>query len=291
MTNLQGGGARLSPTALRQLWLGLPIAAGTLLAALVTGFLLVPNWLSLQQDSERLRALEAFREEVTLLRSQLRNLDETETRAQAQKTKLISLVTGSGDLSTLLAKLDQAASSAGVQLDLYQPAAPPAPPSGQPPAAGQARQKIEIDPLEQEGLQLTNLLVSVRGSFPQLLTFLRQLENFNLLVTQSDLNLSLETPPGAGDPKKPQIQSPVVLKLSFGVYGRKASPASPAAAQAAAGAPAAAPNAASAPAAPNAAPAAAPVPPPPGAPAANPAANPAAVPPAVQRGATPAPRP
>lgn len=309
MTNLQGGGARLSPTRLRQLWLGLPIAAGAVLAALVTGLVLVPNWLALQQDSERLRALEAFRDEVTLLRSQLRSVDESEARAQAQKAKLISLVTGSGDLSTLLAKLDQAADSSGVQLDLYQPAAPPPPPSGKPPAAGEAREKIEIDPLEKEGLQPSNLLVSVRGSFPQILAFLRQMENFNLLVSQSDLNLSLEAAPGGGDPKKPQIQSPVILKLSLGVYGKKASPVPPPPAGAAApGTPGAAPAAPGAsPAAPNAAPAAPGAAPPavPAAPGAAPApaagsapgqpvpgqpaaATPPAAAPAAQRSAAPA---
>jgi type IV pilus assembly protein PilO len=43
------------------------------------------------------------------------------------------------------------------------------------------------------GLQKTSLLLTARGTGPQLLAFLRSLEQLSLLVVQSDLSLKHET--------------------------------------------------------------------------------------------------
>ena len=49
MTNLQQGAPALHPQQLQRLWLGLPIAAGALLATALVGLVLVPQWLDLQR--------------------------------------------------------------------------------------------------------------------------------------------------------------------------------------------------------------------------------------------------
>jgi type IV pilus assembly protein PilO len=51
------------------------------------------------------------------------------------------------------------------------------------------------------------------------LNFLRRVEALNLLVVQSDLNLSL--PKEAGPTGKPiNLNTPVVMKLALGLYSR-----------------------------------------------------------------------
>lgn len=293
MTNLQQGAPVLSAQALRRLWFGAPAAALGVVSLAMVAAVLAPMWQTLQRDSTRVRELEDLRMQVSLMRQQLRAQDIQQEKAQQQRDKLLRMIAGSGDVSTLLAVLDREAKVSGAQLDLYEPQAggPPAPAQGAPPAGGNQAQPPPPNPLEMAGLQAQGMLISLRGPYPNLLTFLQRLESLNLLVIQSDLKL--EAPPPSTDPKKPASQE-VTMKLSLRVYGKpaggetQASPGAPGATPAA-GAPAA-PGAgarpgANAPAAPNPASATPPATPPgnPGASAARPA--PAGTSPTAPQGA------
>lgn len=221
MTNLQQGAPVLSARSLKRLWIGVPAAALGLLALAMTAAVLTPMLQALQKDTTRLRELEDLQVQVSLMRQQLRAQDGQQEQAQKQQQKLFRMIAGSGDLSTLLAVLDREARASGVQLDLYEPqavGAPPAP-AGQaapPPGANQA-QPPPPSPLEMAGLKPQGMLISVRGPYPNLLSFLRRLESLNLLVIQSDLRL--EAPPPSTDPAKPASDA-VSMKLSLRVYGK-----------------------------------------------------------------------
>jgi type IV pilus assembly protein PilO len=235
MTNLQDSANRLSPLLLRRLWLWLPAGALGLLALLVALGLLAPLWNALQQDSRRLRELEDLRDQVTLMRQELQALEQRETKVKQQQAKLFNLVAGSGDLSTVLAMLDRAAKATGVQLDLYEPQAAAAETtaettSGAPagsPAKGAATDlqadgkpaATPVDPLEVEGLKRQALLLGARAPFPALLAFLRRLEESNVLMVQSDLNLDLKAN-AQPDLNKPLPLEPVQLKLAVSLYGK-----------------------------------------------------------------------
>ncbi|MEB3321467.1 MAG: hypothetical protein VKI81_01435 [Synechococcaceae cyanobacterium] len=235
MTNLQQGAPRLEREHLQRLWLGVPIAAGALLATLLTAFVLVPLGSGVRRDALRLQELQALRDQVPLLRRQLAALDATEEKVDRQQARLFELVTGSGDLSTFVSALDQEARAAGVQLRLYEPQAAPqageeAPAGGRPgqrrgsaaEEEQEARKKAAAEPgaalLEVEGLQRRSVLVSARGSFPALLRFLRGVEERNLLVVQSDLQLLLQEAQQQQDQNAPPRPEPVELKLLMSLY-------------------------------------------------------------------------
>lgn len=273
MTNLQQGGSGLSGALLRRLWLGLPIAAGGALALLLSGLVLLPQWLALQGNMKRLSELEQLRNQLGLTRSQLNATATSTEKVQAQQAKLFEIVTGSGDLSTFMAMVDREAQLAGVQLDLFEPqtaaiaagpgsgakpatAAPPtavptAPPAappqpGVPPAAAAAAPGVTIP-----GLERQSILVSARGSFPALLDFLRRLEKLKVLVVPSDLRLQLEETKTAQGVMQGQT---VVLKVVLSLYGRSTPPAAGRGAAPVPGAPAAAAGAQPPPASPAPAP-------------------------------------
>jgi type IV pilus assembly protein PilO len=259
MTNLQQGSSRLPVATLRLIWLTLPAAVLGGLGLLVVMAGLLPLWAALQRDSQRLQELGQLRDQVTLMRGQLVATRENTETAMASKAKIERLITGYSDLSTFLATLDREADASDVQLTLFEPtqaaatpgtapgaaaAAPAAAPA--PGAAAPAPGAAAPDPLALEGLTLRTLLVSARGSFPALLAFLRRLEALNVLVVQSDLNLTLpEAAASEGGTPKPSNE--VVMKLTLGLYSRTPAPVPPAAAAPAA-APAPAPAAAPAPA-------------------------------------------
>jgi len=252
MTNLQSArekrDAGLSAAVLRRLWFWSPIVAGGLVAALVLASFAVPRWLEIGKDQERLRELEQKQQEAQLLKVQAKKAVEDRQKAQTQRKTLIQLVSGTGDPATFLATLDLVAKQTGVRLQLFEPSLPPAPPPGTPgapPPAGGAPPPAGAagapppklgpdgkplpppppDPIEQAGLVRRDLLLSARGTYPQLLAFLRQMELLDVLVEQSDLALAVSGDLPDGTPvNKQELEPPVPeveVKLSLAFYENK----------------------------------------------------------------------
>ncbi|MEB3271415.1 MAG: hypothetical protein VKJ44_07185 [Synechococcus sp.] len=218
MTNLQQSAPILSPQALRRLWFGLPFGAGVLASVLVTAGLLVPQWRSLQADSQRLQELEQLQTQVLLMRQQLQARDLQEETALRQKDKLFRLIVGGGDVSTVIAALDRAARAAGIRLDLYEPQAAPAatPAAPAPPAAPPAAAAPVPSPLQQAGLRPYTMVISAHGRYPQLLDFQRRLERLSVLVIQNNVRLELPAPTSGGSSGSDQVS----MKFSLTLYGQ-----------------------------------------------------------------------
>jgi type IV pilus assembly protein PilO len=263
MTNLQRGGKPITGAMLRSIWLGLPIAVGGTLVALLAAFALLPQLLAARGELERLAQLEQQQQQIALLRAQLQALRQGVDKAEQQQQRLFEIVTGNGDLSTFMAMVDREAKLAGVQLDQFEPqgrvaggtagsaatagAAAAKPPPSAPPAAaktpappaapgGVVTPAGPDDDLEISGLSRQSILVSARGPYPALLDFLRRLERLNVLVVQSDLRLLLE--PAGGDRRgaAPQARAEKdasapppqpVLKVLLSLYGRPPAAAAP----------------------------------------------------------------
>ncbi|MFM7642094.1 MAG: hypothetical protein ACKO45_11170 [Cyanobium sp.] len=276
MTNLQQSkeerDAALSSTTLRRLWFWTPIAAGGSLALLLLSALAVPQWLALSKDQQRLNELEERRQQAELLKLQELKVVKERREALAQQEQLIKLVAGNGDGSTFLATLDLEARQTGVKLQLFEPTvaaattgapgaapAPGAPPAAgagaQPGAAGTAQappgpdgKPAPPDPMEQAGLRRRSLLLTARGTYPQLLAFLRRMELLDLLVEQKDLTLVVAgaqvTRSGISEKEIPILVPDVEVKLGMTLYSRKAKPTEqPAAGKAPGGAPSKPPGA------------------------------------------------
>jgi type IV pilus assembly protein PilO len=204
--------------------IGLPVAAGVLVAGLVALGGVFQPWDQLRRNQLQLDELRGMNERLPLLRAQrVRQLDQVKT-VDGQRSSLLKLIAGSGQISTFLAQLNREASAAGVQLDVFEPVVPK-PAAAPPPAGGNEKEPPPPpDPLEADGLKRTTLLLSARGRYPNLLVFLRRLERLSLLVAQSDLNLDLEAIRAQAQPaaNRPAAQAPpipqVVLKLNLALY-------------------------------------------------------------------------
>ena len=218
MTNLQGR----SSARIRREWclLGVPVAAGALLSLGVVAGVLWPSWQQLQLAQQELDQLEEQRQRLPLLRAQLLKLSDNVQEAEARSRQILGLIAGSGEISTFMAQLSAEAQRSGVVLDGYEPittsapeaeAAPakPKPAKGEPPPP-------PPDPLLAPGLQKTALLLTARGTGPQLLDFLRRLEQLSLLVVQSDLSLKHELKE-AGKPGEAPANT-TNLRLNLSVY-------------------------------------------------------------------------
>jgi type IV pilus assembly protein PilO len=204
MTNLQEGGNRLAIQGQQRLLLGVPIGVGALLALLLVGVGVVPQWLKLQADSERLAQLEEIQGRLPLLRAQIAKTLETQDSAERRQQKVLQLIEGSGELSTFLAQLDRQAARYGVQLDLYEPMAELPPPTVDGRKAAQTNDQpppAPRPPLEAAGLKAQKVMLVAKGPYPAVLAFLRGTEKLTVLVSQSNLALAVVEPPAeAGQP-------------------------------------------------------------------------------------------
>ena len=239
----------LSEQLLRRLWLGLPIAAFGLVATLLAAGVLLPLLISLRSELERAERLQRLQDQLTEVNTSIARSQAALKQAETQTSKLRTLLVGGGDRGTVLATLDNDAKATGVSLALYEqnslgvvPAAAPAKP-GTPatgakptPAGGTAAPAPGVAPAPgagpapgfaaADGVVENPLLLSVQGSFPQILAFLQRLERLQVLVKQQDLslaNLAMAEKP-AGSAASPEAvvlpgSSPLlVMKLSLVVF-------------------------------------------------------------------------
>ena len=244
MTNFQGTDARRFSREQVLLWS--PVLLGGVLAVAAGGFLVWPALQQLQAAQRQLLDLQQQEQQVPLLRAQLVKTKDAIETAQQRQRQILQLIAGSGDISTFMAQLGQEARLSGVQLDSYEPVvAAPAPPNPATPAQPAAKPDPNqpppppADPLLAPGLQKTSVLITARGSGPQLLDFLRRLERLSLLVAQSDLTLKYEAGSSGASGKPAVGGGGTTLKLNLKLYSKAStggSPASPASQPAAAAA-------------------------------------------------------
>jgi type IV pilus assembly protein PilO len=119
-----------------------------------------------------------------------------------------------------------------VQLELFEPTTLVAstPAAAEPPARGRANATAPAaepaaapkDPLEAAGLEAQRVLLSARGRYPDLLAYMRSVEQLSLLVVPSDFALELievardtTAAPAAADAPKPRIPE---MKLALTYY-------------------------------------------------------------------------
>ena len=206
MANLQEGADRHAAKVQQRLLLGLPIGVGAVLALVLVGVGVLPQWLKLQSDSERLAQLEEIQGRIPLLRAQIAKTAQSQDAAERKQQKVLQLIEGSGELVTFLAQLDREAARFGVQLDLYEPVAALPPPAADDKKAQNGDQPgaPPKSPLEAAGLKAQQVLLTARGSYPNVLAFLRATEKLTVLVSQSNLSLTGVEPPKAAPQQTPQ---------------------------------------------------------------------------------------
>ena len=213
MTNLQAGQAR----GFKRDWLllGIPAVVGVLLSLGLGAALLWPAWQRLQSDQRELEQLAEQRRRLPLLRAQLLKLTGNVQQAEQRRRQILGLISGSGEINTFMAQLSAEAQRTGVALDGYEPITTAAPAAKPKPVTGKDKDKTPAppaDPLLAPGLQKTSLLLTARGSGPQLLAFLRALEKLSLLVVQSDLSLKHEASEAASNATE--------LRVNLSLYGK-----------------------------------------------------------------------
>jgi len=199
----------------QRILLFLPMALGAGVATLLLTAGATPLLVQRQQEQTVVKEMRSKRSDLPMLVQQLSQQKSELLKAELLQGRLVNLVAGTGQLRTVLAAMNSITQRHNVQftaLELkplvsYVPPLPPAepaagddPPSPPPPS----------DPLLRPGLEKRSALLSLTGSFPDLLLTLRELELLQVVVISDDLALLNNGSDGAS----------TQLTLSLSAYGR-----------------------------------------------------------------------
>ncbi|MEB3308232.1 MAG: hypothetical protein VKK98_08810 [Cyanobacteriota bacterium] len=205
-----------------------PIALAAVVAVVLGGLILWPQWRQLQLGRNRLAELRELEASLPSLRRALEQEQSARQKALEQQALVLDLIAGSGSLATFMAQVDELAARSGVQLALYEPSAAPSSPepSGEAQAEGGSKPASPPpDPLLAPGVAKQEVLLSAVGSYPALLTFMRRMEKLSVLVVQSNLQLVSEdrASPTVGV-NTPKAAPSLLLKMRVATYHRVGSP-------------------------------------------------------------------
>ena len=181
----------------------LPIVGGAVLAGMIAIGAVTPVLVNLRDQKSKLDVLLSQQSELPALGQRLQDLSKQQEARQRQQDLLLTLLAGTNQLNTFLAELDQLALTAGVALETTEPGgieryvlpvdpvangAPP-PPSGNSAAATDQ----SLDPLLSPGLEKRSATITVLGSYIAVLSFLQALEQLQVFVIVSDLQINAES--------------------------------------------------------------------------------------------------
>ena len=199
----------------QRILLFLPIAMGAGVAALLLTAGATPLLVQRQQEETVVKEMRTKRDDLPVIAQQLNQQKSELLKAELLQGRLVNLVAGTGQLRTVLAAMNTITQRHNVQITalelkplvLYAP--PPLPaepaadedPSPPPPPS---------DPLLRPGLEKRSALLSLKGSFPDLLLTLRELELLQVVVISDDLALLNNGADAAS----------TQLTLSLSAYGR-----------------------------------------------------------------------
>ena len=195
--------------------------------ALASGVFAAVGWPALDrvdQQRQRIAELESKRATLPLLEAQLKQSDQALREAMQQQALLVDLVAGRGQIQTFLAQLSRISAVSGVVINLYEPVPESSPPATNRRGSRDQNKKgtdsatANKDPLQALGYQKSSVLLQVEGPYQGLLQFLRGMEQLELLVQPSDLELTAVEGPASASDQPALIAAPrtrLKLRLTF----------------------------------------------------------------------------
>ena len=231
MTNFSGIGRQgiwswLTP---ERAVLVVPVLAGLGLSMAVLSAGVTPLTMRVREQSEVVEQLTMKAEFVPVLRQKFAALKRDQVQRERQLDRLLDLVAGTSELQTFLAELNDLGRIHNVAITTTKPGPlerfpnpTPAQAKGQsaPPAAdGGGSRQASGDPLLNRGLEKRSC--SHRdGSFQQVLAFLQALEQLEVFVVISEMNVQRQS----AQTQNAVERSEVSMDLTLSTYGRQPTP-------------------------------------------------------------------
>ncbi len=171
-----------------------PACCGLVLAGGIFVVFGLPMLGRIDLQRQRLAELEIKGKQLPQLENQLKAIDGDLAEVEQLQTVLVDLVAGRGSIQTFLAQLSRESAASGVVIRLYEPVSVPVSSVRDKPSSSEASAEqnsgLSSELLESRGYEKSSVLLQVDGPYLGLLQFLRRMEQLELLVQPSDLELT-----------------------------------------------------------------------------------------------------
>ena len=216
----------------------LPVVVGTAIAVLLTILAIRPIWESNRIRHDNVNTLLVKANALPTLKNNLVNQIREYDLLRQQEFRLLSLLAGPQDLGTFLSELDTLAERNDVKIISAEPGeieiySPPVEQvtdstnsqsmstSQSPTFENNLPTTMNQDPLLRESFEKRSAALTVQGLFPDVLSFLQDLESLQVFVITSNLNLvsqsAASVDKNANQRNNNFVQTKLDLKLT--VYG------------------------------------------------------------------------
>ena len=220
MTNLNGSESSWKNYLTRErVLVGTPLLVGALIGAGLFALAGLPHWLESGERTRRISELKVQEQSLPLIAARVQQEQQKLVAAKQQQDLVVNLVAGRGQIETFLTQLSRTAMETGVVIERYEPsAAASGVAESPPPGTNNQNEGGEDKPKapDLKGYEKTAVLLQVSGPYEGVLAFLRAMEQLELLVQPSDLELKAVPPDvnAEGLPAGPPLTE-LKLRLSF----------------------------------------------------------------------------
>lgn len=202
-----------------------PVFAGLGMSVALLSVGITPLMLRVREQSEVVAQLTTKAEFVPVLRQQLAALKRKQLEREQQLDRLLALVAGTSELQTFLAGLNDMARQHNVDITTTKPGTTerfkaPTPAQAQiaPPAAGGGgAEEAAGDPLLNRGLEKRSAVLTVTGPFQKVLSFMQALEQLEVFVVISEMNVQEKRQQTENDVEQPEVD----MNITLSAYGRQ----------------------------------------------------------------------
>ena len=221
MTNLNGNGRSWQTYLTRErVLVGTPLLVGALIGAGLFALAGLPHWLESGERTRRISELKVQEQSLPLIAARVKQEQQKLVAAKQQQDLVVNLVAGRGQIETFLTQLSRTATATGVVIERYEPASAALGVTDPPEQGANNQNEQDQDkaqaPPDMKGYEKTAVLLQVSGPYEGVLQFLRAMEQLELLVQPSDLELKAVPPETSADeaPAGPPLTE-LKLRLSF----------------------------------------------------------------------------
>ena len=229
MTNLSGEirQVRFKWLSPERAVLVLPVLAGLAAAVLLLPAGVWPISQRVSNQQEEVDLLRAKSIAVPQLRQQLAELSARQRLREQQLDRLLALVAGTSELNTFLAGLNDLGYANGVvitttepgDVERFIPQSSPADDAPPPAAGGGASSAPSGDALLMKGLEKRSAGLTVQGGFLQVYGFLRAIEQLQVFVIISEMDIQSEAQ-SRGENDEVVVPE-IIMSLKLTAYGRQ----------------------------------------------------------------------
>ena len=186
-----------------------PVLAGLVMSMALLSVGITPLTMRVREQNEVVEQLTTKADFVPVLRQQVAVLKRSQQEREQQLDRLLDLVAGTSELQTFLAELNDLGRVHNVDINTTKPRALERFNATPPSASG--------DPLLNRGLEKLSAVLTVTGSFEQVLAFLQSLERLEVFMVISEMNLRKQIQLGEDGVERVKV----AMNITLSAYGRQ----------------------------------------------------------------------